>query len=59
MNWEYNLGDLQVVVHNPDLDTREIIRRLEGSELFGEARIQPGRGAGQHQIQISLRGDVL
>ena len=56
LEWEYNEGGLRVLLHNPQLDSREIIQRLESGYFFKQARISPGIKEGIHEIEVTLPG---
>ncbi len=54
VEWEYQQGSLQVVVKNPELDSREVVSRLESGSFFLDARIEPGLRDGEHDISLVI-----
>jgi hypothetical protein len=56
VDWEYQKGGLQVTLRNPELDSREVITRLESGDMFRGAKIEPGLRPDEHDIAISIEG---
>ncbi len=54
--WDYTSGGVRVLVSNPELDGREIIRKLESSDLFTSARILPAAGEGEFSFELVVKG---
>jgi len=55
--WDYNEGSVRVLVHNPELDGREIVRRLESSDFFSRARIIPANREGEFTLELEIVED--
>ncbi len=53
--WDYSEGGVRVLVHNPELDGREIVRRLESSDLFSSARIVPATREGDFTLELVIK----
>ncbi len=54
--WDYAAGGVRVLVYNSALDGREIIRRLESSDLFSSARIAPATREGEFTLELTIAG---
>lgn len=56
VEWEYQRGGLQVTLSKSDLDTKEVVTRLESGDLFAGARIEPGLRPNEYDISINIAG---
>lgn len=53
--WDFQNGELELTVEDPELDNRRYIEALDQSSMFGDVRVQPGTVVNTAVISLRVR----
>jgi len=54
LDWQYQRGQLKLILQQPELDSRAVLEALAASQIFTQARIEPGLLQEQSVLTLTL-----